>query len=184
MDLSAVKKILSENDGSLPDIEIDFGENHVVADAYALIQTKTSKLVSSGAYYWSKSRNEEYPIRFGDNPAVLYLKGEAEPFHVVFGGIRSSSGFLVPDLGVFVLGPGLISLDYRMGSEWNDAAILGLFELLNELSSLASEVMISHLTNINDPDGTVLSGALNNWRAANAQCNLLPQTGTPVNPKH
>lgn len=117
MNLHSVSEILSKNDGSLPSIEFDFGEEEHSSAAYALIQNQASCLTSQGAYYWSKSKEIEVPIEFGENPADLVLTGEAEPFHVVFGGMRSSSGASSPGLGLFILGSTQISLDYRMGMD-------------------------------------------------------------------
>lgn len=167
MDLSAVIEAFSTDDGSLPDINLDFGEAPIAGDAYAMIQARATHLVSTGAYYWSKSGQEECPIKYGDNPAIEYLRGEAESIHVVFGGLRSSADSPIPDLGVFILGPGYVALDYRMGQEWNEAAIIGLFELLRDLSCLAREVQITNVNSLYDPDGKIMSSAFNGWLAAN-----------------
>ena len=64
------------------------------------------------------------------------IEDEAEPFHVVFGGIKSNSGKVVPDLGVFVLASDYISLDYRMGKCWSSEAVIGLFEIMLAFESL------------------------------------------------
>lgn len=167
MNLDSVIEILRTNDGSLPDINIDFGDACVAGVAYALIQDKASTLVSTGAYYWSKSKNREFPITFGENPANELLRGDAEAFHVVFGGIRSSTGALVPDLGVFILGPNYVALDYRMGSGWNECAIIGLFEILRDLSHLSPRVAITHEHNIYDPAGEILMKTFHSWLTAN-----------------
>lgn len=167
MDLSVVAKTFQEDDGSLPDINLDFAEYPVAADIYALIQARATHLVSTNSYYWSTSKQQECPIIFGQNPAIEYLRGEAEPFHVVFGGLRSSSGNPIPDLGVFILAPGFVGLDYRMGPEWNEAAVIGLFELLRDLSGLAENVQITNENFLYDPDGEILNAAYNRWLAAN-----------------
>lgn len=167
MDFSVITKTFQEDDGSLPDINLDFGEQLVAADAYALIQARATHLASRSSYYWSKSKQEECPIIFGQNPAVEILRGEAEPFHVVFGGLSSSSGCPIPDLGVFILEPGFVSLDYRMGSEWNEAAVVGLFELLRDLSGLCEHIQITNKNFLYDPDGEILKAAFNDWLAAN-----------------
>ena len=51
MDLSVVTKTFQENDGSLPDINLDFGDKPVAADVYALIQARATHLVSTKSYY-------------------------------------------------------------------------------------------------------------------------------------
>nr|WP_315466541.1 hypothetical protein [uncultured Undibacterium sp.] len=165
MNLDSVSKILSVNDGSLPDIEFDFGEEKRSSMAYDLIQQQASCLSSQGAYYWSKSKEIEVPIKFGENPAELVLSGEAEPFHVVFGGMRSNSGAIIPDLGLFILGSTQISLDYRMGKDWNRAAIEGLFELMLTLKCLAPNTKIRHVGNVFDENDILLS-AFEMWQTA------------------
>ncbi len=166
MELASVVEILSTDDGSLPDINLDFGSEQIAADAYELIQSKASCLVSTGAYYWSKRLKKEQPIRFGDHPAAQFLLGDAEPFHVVFGGLSSSAGVAIPDLGLFILEPGFIALDYRMGPVWSETTAMGLFELIRELLSLGSNAVLSHENNIHDQDG-LLVRAFNRWAAAN-----------------
>lgn len=165
MNLDSVSEILSVSDGSLPDIEFDFGEEKRSSAAYALIQQQSSCLTSQGAYYWSKSKEIEVPIQFGENPADLVLSGEAEPFHVVFGRMRSSSGASIPDLGLFILGSTQISLDYRMGMDWNQPAIEGLFELMLSLKCLAPNTKIQHIGNVFDENDILLS-AFKMWQTA------------------
>ena len=173
MTLDRVCQILGEDDGALPDITFDYGESRVVDAAYRLILDRATT-ISEGAYYWSRRRNEECVIRFDDEPALPLLDNDAEPFHVVFGGLRSSAGALIPDLGVFVLAPCEIALDYRMGHEWDEGAILGLFELMRDLHRLATPVQISHEHNIFDPDGDILLGAFREWMADQAPSRSVP----------
>jgi hypothetical protein len=160
MNLQAVFEILSEDDGALPDINFDFGSERKVAVAYAIIQEQSTHLVSKRAYYWSISQQNEVPIIFGQNPAEMVLTGEAENFHVVFGGIHSSSGNPIPDIGVSICGSTDMSLDYPMGKEWNLLAVEGLLEIMSNLKQLAPETIVSHTENIFDPDGKVLLSAL------------------------
>jgi hypothetical protein len=163
MNLQAVVEILSEDEGYLPDIEFDFADEKKAAVAYALIQEQATHLVSTGAYYWSTSKQVEVPIAFGQNPAEMTLIGEAETFCVAFGGIRSSSGNLIPDLGVFVFDSTGISLFYRMGKEWNLLAVEGLLELMSKLKQLAPDTTVTHIGNPFDPDGKILLSAFNTY---------------------
>ncbi|HEU4653185.1 MAG TPA: hypothetical protein VFS47_04325 [Steroidobacteraceae bacterium] len=179
MSLDSLKAVLSHNDGSLPDINFDFGGVRVVADAYAVIQRRANVLTSVGSYYWSKSEEKECPISFGENPAELVLSGEAEPFHVVFGGLVSPSGNRIPDLGFFVLGEDFVALDYRMGPEWTVPAIEGLLALMDELASLALNTVVTHESNIFDPDGKILIQAFEEWRAANKRLQATCETHAP-----
>ncbi len=169
MTIESVRNLLWTNDGSLPDINFDFGASRVAGDAYALLQSRASCLAFEGAYYWSRSRGEECPIRFGENPALALLEGDAEAFHVVFSGVRSSTGAPIPNLGVFVLDIGFIALDYRMGPAWDEAAILGLFEIMRELATLSSSVKISHIGNIFESEQGTLLSEFERWKAVNSQ---------------
>jgi hypothetical protein len=161
-----VLAILRTDDGSLPDIEFDFGDAPVAAAAYDLIQRRATQLVSEESSYFSTDTEAQVPIHFGDNPAQAVIDGEAEPFHVVFGGLRSSAGAPIPDLGVFVWDIGEIALDYRMGPEWDAAGLEGLFELIEELAALASPVHISHLGNMFESDEGILLPAFDHWATA------------------
>ena len=165
MNFDKVRDILCLDDGSLPDINFDFGQARVVGDAYALLQVRAASLASEHAYYWSVSKKAESPIRFGENPAQAFLGGEAEGFHVVFSGLRSTTGAPIPDLGVSVLDVGFIALDYRMGLEWDAPAILGLFEVMRDLSGLAKDLHISHTGNVFESDEGVLITEFKNWLA-------------------
>lgn len=167
MNLDCLKSALSVNDGSLPDINFDFCGARVVAQAYALVQDHATALTSAGgAHYWSKSKDEDCPISFGENPAELVLSGEAESFHVVFGGLVSDRGDNIPDLGFFVLGDDFVALDYRMGPEWSTSAIEGLLSLMDQIASLAPNTTVNHETGI-DPKDDLLMQAFEQYRAAN-----------------
>jgi len=174
MSLNAVVNILKNNDGSLPDINFDFSGARVAADAYGLVQARATALTSTSSYFWSKKLKAEIPISFGQNPALDFLNGEAEAFHVVFGGLTSESGALIPDLGFFVLGADFVALDYRMGPGWNSAAVEGLFDLMGALSKL-SDCRITHTGNIFDPEGTILCSAFQNWFSANHKFQRTPR---------
>lgn len=164
MDNAALRQILAVNDGSLPDINFDFRGARVVADAYDRVQRRAASLKSVGATYWSTVEKRDCIIEFGSNPAVLVLRSEVEAFHVVFTGLTSSKGVSIPDLGVFVLGEDNIAFDYRMGPEWSDEAIEGLFELMSEVAGLADNTLVTHEGNWFDPDGTILVDAFYTWR--------------------
>ena len=174
MDLVAVCSILRENDGSLPEVEIQFNGASVIAQAYALVQNRALAAKSSMGQYWSKQRQADCAITFGENPAELFLADDAEPFHVVFGGIRASDGTEVPMLGFFVIGADYVSLDFRMGPEWNANTVIGLFEVVRDLSQLASCVSIRHTCNIFDPDGKIFMSSYEAWISANNSIQPTP----------
>jgi hypothetical protein len=160
--IAAAISVLKENDGSLADIEFDYDETPAATQAYAFIRSHAAGLVSMNNCYWSKSREDECGFGFDDDPTLALMAGDAEPFHVVFGGLRSPGGYVVPDLGVFCFTPSSLSLDYRMGPEWDAAAVTGLFEILRALSGLSERTRLAHLNNIYDRDD-ILLGAYRRW---------------------
>jgi len=157
MNIESIVEILEVDDGSLPDINFDFNGEECVSNAYQYIQGLSSALVGSNSYYWSKSKQAEVPILFGENPALKYMEGEAEAFHVLFGGIKSNSGKRVPDLGVFVLSSDYITLDYKMGKFWNAEAVVGLFEIMATFESLSKKTIISHEGNVFEKENELIS---------------------------
>jgi hypothetical protein len=154
---------MCKNDGSLPDIEFDFGLEKCVDTAYQIIQQHSTRIDTVNPYYWSNSRDVAIPIVFSQNPAEIFLSGDAQSFHLVFGGISSPSGKCIPDLGVFVLTETIISLDYRMGEDWNTEAVKGLFEIMLLLKSISSTTTIKHIGNYFDYEEIILMSAFNNW---------------------
>lgn len=174
VDLSALRPLFAYDDGLLPDINFNFSGARVIADAYAQIQRRATGLSAAGACYWSKQRQTICPIEFGDNPAEHILSGECDAFHVVFTGLRSTEGIPIPDLGVFVLDADYLSLDYRMGAHWNEAAIAGLLDLMEEIASLSAHTLVSHERNLRDPHGEVLLSAFNQWRMAQRRTRMKP----------
>lgn len=160
---TSLEGISSRRDSGGPDINFDFNGEECVSNAYQYIQSLSSQLVGSNSYYWSKTKQAEIPILFGENPALKHIEGEAESFHVLFGGIKSNSGKRVPDLGVFVLSSDYISLDYKMGQCWNTEAVIGLFEIMAAFESLSKNTRISHEGNIFEQEGELIS-AYTSWR--------------------
>ena len=162
MNIQDAVEIMYKNDGSLPDIEFDFGLEKCVDTAYQIIQQHSTHIVTVNPYYWSNSRDVDIPIIFGQNPAEMFLSGEAQSFQLVFGGIKSPSGKSIPDLGVCVLMENTISLDYRMGEDWNAEAVEGLFEIMSLLKSISSTTTIKHTGNYFDSE-EILIAVFNNW---------------------
>lgn len=163
--LEPVVAILKENDGSLPDIDIDFCGAPVISNAYAFIRSCASSFVSNRHWYWSKSRGKICAFGYDDDPTDALIQGDADPFHVLFGGIRSPTGWSVPDLGVYCDGPSNMSLDYRMGPEWDLLAVAGLFEILKTLASLSERIVIEHNHSIFDQHDIMMK-AYRRWTAA------------------
>ncbi|USH05323.1 hypothetical protein K6Q96_19125 [Grimontia kaedaensis] len=150
--LKEVQEILKENDGSLPDIEINEIKGEEVVRAYEIVRDASENLTSEECYYWSLRHNKDINIKYGDNPASLVISEEAEPFHVCFDGTVSPTGKKIPVLGVFVFHESF-NIDIRMGPEWTLEAIEGLFELIKKITKNCSNYELKHSGNIFDEDG-------------------------------
>lgn len=147
---NTLKHLFDTDDGSLPDFDISYKSGSSVSDAYALIRDSSKGLACGPYTYWCLETEAAVKVEFSDNPAILTSKGLAAAFHIVFSGVQSASGKDIPDLGVFVWEDGL-SIDYRMGQDWNASALVGLFELLLNLSKLPSfEGLSSQFYNENE----------------------------------
>ena len=151
-----IHTLFDTDDGSLPEVEIKFNTSDAVPKAYDTIRNHSTSFSSKNNYYWSTQKNKEILINFPDNPAEKVTEYIAEPFHVCFTNIKSHSGNQVPDLGVFVFQDSL-SIDYKMGSEWNMKALIGFFELLYKLDGLSNSTQLTLKSNVNDPDGELFN---------------------------
>lgn len=150
----ALLEVFGTDDGSLPDIELDNLSGDEVINGYEFIRNHADEISSKEASYWSTTKDCDVPFNYEDNPAIQVVSGEAEAFHLCFDGIKSPSGKLVPELGLFVF-PNCLSFDYRMGPQWNKIALQGLFELIACFSKDYENMQINHKTNINDDDGSI-----------------------------
>jgi len=133
--------LFDTDDGSLPEIDVRYSGVNATAGGYSLLRGRAASVATETPCFWSKGHGEERPLDSVPNAASLVLSGEAEPFHVVLGGLRSN-GAVVPDLGVFVF-PGRLTLDYRMGPGWGPGELRGLFRLLSDLAALDPSTSVS-----------------------------------------
>jgi len=133
--------LFDTDDGSLPEIRINYVGTSATVAAYALLRNHATRVVSEKPYFWSKTHDAERSLDSVPNAAALVVADEAEPFHVVLGGIRAR-GTLIPDIGVFVC-PDQIALDYRMGFAWGAKELEALFDLLTELAALDNKASVS-----------------------------------------
>jgi hypothetical protein len=130
--------LFDTDDGSLPEVRVDYSDVQAVARGFALLRLRASEILGS---FWSKTLCADQSADTVVNAAALVLAGEAEAFHVVLRGIQFQEG-TIPDLGVFVF-PDQLALDYRMGAVWGAAELNGLFALLADLCALDPGASIS-----------------------------------------
>lgn len=133
--------LFDTDDGSLPDIELNNLTAEEIENIYAYLRLN-SKIVSCGAYFWSITTQEEVPVDSVENAASLVVRGEAEGFHILVGGLTFGET-VIPDLGIFVFKDS-ISLDYRMGQEWGSAEVDALFALFSKIREIAPLVEIEY----------------------------------------
>ena len=128
------------DDGSLPEIDITNVSLEGIASMWMYLRTAASAYIGD-AWFWHNRTEQATPLDSVSNAARLVVTGEAEPFHSVLHGI-TYFGAVIPDLGVFVF-QDAISLDYRMGTDWNAAKLTALFELLYQLQRIDPNAQIS-----------------------------------------
>jgi hypothetical protein len=126
--------LFDTDDGSLPDVYIENLNSEAIVQGYALLRERASHIVTHDPSFWSIHDGKDCPLESVPNAAALVVSFQADPFHVVFGGI-TAGGCVVPDLGVFVFQESL-ALDYRMGPEWGPPQLEAFFHLLMELTFL------------------------------------------------
>ncbi|ERN41600.1 hypothetical protein KR51_00018200 [Rubidibacter lacunae KORDI 51-2] len=121
------------DDGSLPGIELANLLPGEVPALYEFLRDR-SQIEGEMPTFWDHELEQNRPISSVENPASLVVSGRADCFHYCISGV-SVAGTELPVLGVFVF-PDSVELDYRMGENWRQAQVLGLFSLLKELLSL------------------------------------------------
>ena len=133
--------LFDTDDGSLPELRVNFRDPRATAAGYALLRRRAGRVVTENPRFWSNPLSAECELDSVPNAATLVVAGDAEPFHVLLGGIATPST-VIPDLGVFVF-PNQLALDYRMGPDWGPSELDGLFELLVELTNLDTGASVS-----------------------------------------
>ncbi|WP_367616946.1 hypothetical protein [Pseudomonas peradeniyensis] len=127
----------SHDDGSLPEIELHFARSADMPSAFARLFTLGAR-VDCGSL-WDKASGRETPFT-GPQDASRVSDGVVDPFHVLAKGI-DIDGQPLPDLGVMVCEHGL-TLDYRMGPDWDAPRIDALLSLLRQLRQQGGQVRI------------------------------------------
>ncbi len=135
-----LKKYFETDDGSLPEIEISFGDRPHLEPAFRLFYDCGGFDVSCG-YRQVLSKPDQSERNYaGPADAALVASDELGPFHVVLRGVRGSE-HVIPDLGLLVLPSGLI-IDYRMGADWGSREIESFLLILRRLRQLGGSVAV------------------------------------------
>ncbi|MBD9437648.1 hypothetical protein IB223_16245 [Pseudoxanthomonas sp. PXM03] len=138
MDLS---RYFENDDGSLPEIEIEFSSAESLQRAFTyLFDLGAENIAANGSYLWLRKELSELPFS-GPKDAALVSDGRADSFHVVLASIRIGNHQL-PALGVLV-DPTSLVIDYRMGPDWSRSEIGALIVLLKSLIALGGTVSVA-----------------------------------------
>ncbi|WP_267113983.1 hypothetical protein [Xanthomonas sacchari] len=138
MDLSCY---FENDDGSLPEIEIEFGSAESLQRAFSyFFDLGAENIAANGSYLWLRKELREWPFS-GPRDATLVSDGRADSFHLVLGSIKID-GHQLPALGVFV-DPTSLVIDYRMGPDWSRSKIGALIILLKSLIALGGTVSVA-----------------------------------------
>lgn len=129
--------LFETDDSSLPEVRLTELTSEGVAAIYAFI---CSRAEVSDTSFWHKSLDRDESIKAYPNAAQLLATNEAEPFHFLAYSLNLD-GVVLPDLGVFVF-QDEITLDYRMGPDWDEPRVLALFELMRQLAALDQHARI------------------------------------------
>lgn len=164
--------VLKEDDGSLPEIRIGLATNSA-DQIYTFLKNHASGFPHRPATYWSEALAKDVEIKWSDTASELLQRSDSRTFHVVFGEVISPTGKAVPALGAFMSTNELI-LDFRMGDEWNEAAVEGLFEMISALLNIAGARAFEHHANQFDHEGGILVGAWHAWRNAQREKAVQP----------
>jgi len=129
-----------EDDGSLPEVEVQFSEPSAVVRAFTYLFTCGARNITvGGPRIWVKATKAEREFA-GSQDSEQVISGVVEPFHVVLGSINFC-GVILPDIGVWI-DPSSLTLDYRMGSEWGQAEIQAFFNLLRQLKQMGASISV------------------------------------------
>jgi hypothetical protein len=128
-----LRKLFDTDDGGLYEIRLAGLDEAGLVAAFEFIRSRSN--ITPDAVFWHKVLQQDLRVADHLDSARLVAKGIAEPFCVLAPAVEFA-GAVIPDLGVFVW-PDELTLDYRMGPEWDRPQLIALFELLRQLVAVA-----------------------------------------------
>jgi len=134
-------KYFDTDDGSLPEIEVEFDSPESVVDAFEFLFSCGAVDITAdgGCKLWNVRQDREISFA-GPEDARELLSGDVRQFHIVLGEV-SCGGPTIPAIGVSVYPTGL-TIDYRMGAEWGSTQIESLVLLLRELGNMGGVIAV------------------------------------------
>jgi len=125
-----------DNDGSLPSIDIENLDAAEIAHIFEVLMLEGKAQLEEAEFY-SLENNSMKSINSVSNAARLVPEFKASPFHLVFSGFHVN-GREIPELGVFFFQDS-ISIDYRMGKNWNAYNLYAFFVFLNRIVKMTKQ---------------------------------------------
>ncbi|QDT46337.1 hypothetical protein Pan258_03550 [Symmachiella dynata] len=129
---SGVESNFSQDDGSLPCVDIQNLTTTEIGEIYLLIRGH-SRVVSVDPCFWDIRSSSDRHIDEVSNAASLVTSQRAEPFYFAVEGV-SFENVEIPCIGIQVFQDSL-SFDYKMGSEWGPKQAFAFFSFLKALLS-------------------------------------------------
>lgn len=133
-----LRHLFEVDDGSLPDIFIkDLSSEQIVA-VYEWLRVESSG--TGDSTLWRIDLQQDVLVRNVPHPARDFVQGRVDSFRHCLAGLRVGDVEL-PPLTVSVESGGL-SMDYRMGPDWNEQTLRALLELLRRVWAMAPHARI------------------------------------------
>jgi diaminohydroxyphosphoribosylaminopyrimidine deaminase/5-amino-6-(5-phosphoribosylamino)uracil reductase len=126
------------DDGSLPEFEIKNVSPAGLAKMFEFLRERGT--IRPDSHFWNDERCREELVLDQPELAKMVVSGVAVPPHFLVS-IRVLDEDL-PELGARLWPDGL-SLNYRMGDEWNQPKVLAFFELLSTLCDLDADAVLA-----------------------------------------
>lgn len=150
------------DDGSLPEVELGDllpSEGPMIfaflRDRFPIDETST---------FWDEEQKEDRLVSSVENPVAMMASGRVPNFNVLLSEV-TVAGAVLPPLNFFWWYD-FISMDYRMGEEWGESQVLGLFTLLKEIISLTQSATLR--LNLDDLPPPFPRMFMDAWRRFNA----------------
>lgn len=125
------------DDGSLPDMSLIGLSADEVSKLFGLLRSigVIDASPDDAPTFWDKQRQASVRVDAVSNAAALVQQDLAEGFTMMLRQVRFEN-LSMPDLGVQIF-QGTVCLFFRMGSEWNPAALNAFLRLLQAMKRIA-----------------------------------------------
>ncbi|MES2611797.1 MAG: hypothetical protein V4679_16225 [Pseudomonadota bacterium] len=133
-----LRHLFEVDDGSLPDIFVEDLSPEQIVTVYEWLRGQCSG--AGDSTLWHIDLQQDVLVSDVAHPARAFVQGKVEDFRHGLVGLRVG-GVELPPLTVGV-GTGGLSMDYRMGPDWNEQTLRALLELLRQVWAMAPHARI------------------------------------------